>query len=837
MSFSTNDNDNDTKESAGFKPFTKAERIQQLNDIDKSITQLLHSAGRALQTLASSESASQFNPSDRREAFEEASNLYLKTLRTVDVGLKRQILGLEEADIIKAASAKPKLKDAKDLFIKSGPKTAEAADATVTEISLGKLDVGWLNSRSGRVGRDMEAELWGKARAFLEGLENIEAIGENQHDEDDPMGREINSKLAVLFLLELLHQLHHSHSKVLASTTKPLSQPIRQRAPASTASHSTSILSPRFAVMDLEVGGDSPWGDVPSQSSPPTTKATDNLFEDAAESSSKPKAPQSLEPPSSQTLKSPAGRQPRTPRRAVAHQVRLEALDDSLGPLGPLGENAPPPQVDQPPAPPQKEQVVTHNVRQPAASSQGAIGRQMLDPSDDDAEPSAFGPRIPPPVQPSPGTQVKRDTQPSVSVEQAAKPTFEITVGDPHKVGDLTSSHIVYLVRTKTTSKAYRQSEFAVTRRYRDFLWLYNSLHGNNPGIIVPPPPEKQAVGRFDQNFVESRRAALERMLNKTAQHPTLQHDGDLKLFLESEAFNVDVKHKERKEPGLGESKGMFSGLGISVGSGGSKFVEQDDWFHERRVYLDALENQLKSLLKAMDTVVTQRKGLAEAAGDFSNSLHALSSVELSPSLSHPLEGLSDLQLRIKELYDRQAQQDVLTLGITIDEYIRLIGSIKQAFQSRQKAYHSWHSAESEMQKRKSTQEKLLRQGKTQQDRLTQMQADVTDAERKVHQARLLFEDMGRLMRSELERFEREKVEDFKSAVETFLESAVEAQKELIELWETFLMQLDAEEDENAFYRPPVEPTTRPSGERRMSGETAVDSHAAAIATAEEDSE
>merc|ERR1711964_696908 len=81
---------------------------------------------------------------------------------------------------------------------------------------------------------------------------------------------------------------------------------------------------------------------------------------------------------------------------------------------------------------------------------------------------------------------------------------------------------------------------------------------------------------------------------------------------------------------------------------------------------------------------------------------------------------------------------------------------------------------------------KLLRQGKTQQDRLTQMHADVADAERKVHQARLLFEDMGRLMRGELERFEREKVEDFKSAVETFLESAVEAQKELIEIWETF---------------------------------------------------
>jgi sorting nexin-1/2 len=101
-------------------------------------------------------------------------------------------------------------------------------------------------------------------------------------------------------------------------------------------------------------------------------------------------------------------------------------------------------------------------------------------------------------------------------------------------------------------------------------------LHANNPGVIVPPPPEKQAMGRFDSNFVESRRAALEKMLNKIAAHPTLQQDGDLKLFLESEAFNVDVKHKERKEPNLGESKGMLSTLGLNVGSS-NKFVEQDD--------------------------------------------------------------------------------------------------------------------------------------------------------------------------------------------------------------------------------------------------------------------
>ena len=431
------------------------------------------------------------------------------------------------------------------------------------------------------------------------------------------------------------------------------------------------------------------------------------------------------------------------------------------------GPIASPPPVDQAPTPPRKE--TQRQTRPPGVEAIEAdtvnlpIGRQRQ-------TPQISAQQQPPQI---------RQTPSSISVEQAAKPTFEILVGDPHKVGDLTSSHIVYSVSTKTSSKAYKQPSFSVSRRYRDFLWLYTSLHSNNPGVVVPPPPEKQAVGRFDSEFVESRRQALERMVSKIANHPILHHDADLKIFLESEAFSLDVKNREAREPDLGQSKGMFSSIGINVGSSSGKFVEHDDWFHDRKIYLDALETQLKGLMKGLDTVVAQRRGLAEAAGDFAVSLGNLAQVELSPDFSGPLQGLSDVQIRIQELYNRQAQQDVLTLGITIDEYIRLVGSVKQAFQQRQKAFHTWHGAESELQKRRNAHEKLLRQGKSQQDKLNEVGAGVSDAEKKAHQARLLFEDMGRLMRGELERFEREKVEDFKSGVETFLEGAVEAQKEV----------------------------------------------------------
>lgn len=87
----------------------------------------------------------------------------------------------------------------------------------------------------------------------------------------------------------------------------------------------------------------------------------------------------------------------------------------------------------------------------------------------------------------------------------------------------------------------FSQPSFSVLRRYSDFLWLYEILSNNNPGVVVPPAPEKSPFGRFDDQFVQQRRSALENCINKMANHPVLCKDADLKLFLESDTFSLDV--------------------------------------------------------------------------------------------------------------------------------------------------------------------------------------------------------------------------------------------------------------------------------------------------------
>ena len=139
---------------------------------------------------------------------------------------------------------------------------------------------------------------------------------------------------------------------------------------------------------------------------------------------------------------------------------------------------------------------------------------------------------------------------------------FSITVDDPQRVGDPIRGYTMYTVHTKvrvysihtsrrnqslisqTSSHLYSKSAFSVLRRYSDFLWLYETLSTNNPGVVVPPVPEKSPFNRFDATFVHQRRLALEKCIQKIANHPVLQKDPDLKLFLESDTFALDVcKH------------------------------------------------------------------------------------------------------------------------------------------------------------------------------------------------------------------------------------------------------------------------------------------------------
>lgn len=235
--------------------------------------------------------------------------------------------------------------------------------------------------------------------------------------------------------------------------------------------------------------GESPWADAPAQALPASStddsqpagddETTQPASDAAPATSAATSTTATTTGNTTASAGSGAGARPSrlTPRRLVAQPTKLQAVeDDPLGPLGAAEAAVSVGSEGEPPMPPQKEPASGPGAMtspltlrttmgglglgQGQGLGQGlGLGQQRRSASsdphqifDDDVEEERLGSsggRAPPPVQVATPVEGRMAGPPSVSLEQAAKPMFNISVGDPHKVGDLTSSHIVYSVRTK----------------------------------------------------------------------------------------------------------------------------------------------------------------------------------------------------------------------------------------------------------------------------------------------------------------------------------------------------------------------------------------------------
>lgn len=184
------------------------------------------------------------------------------------------------------------------------------------------------------------------------------------------------------------------------------------------------------------------------------------------------------------------------------------------------------------------------------------------------------------PIIPRP---VPDTTNSSSSAPPGGSSNLEITVGDPMKIGDITSAHIIYTIYVKnratlegnSDNKDKFVSSEPVSRRYRDFRWLYHQLQNNHPGYIIPPPPTKQTyIGRFNENFIENRRLSLEKMLTKISNISNLCQDPDFIMFLKSTDFINESKERDRSFE-IDEENGfdMNSSILVDEPSGSTGFM------------------------------------------------------------------------------------------------------------------------------------------------------------------------------------------------------------------------------------------------------------------------
>ena len=82
-----------------------------------------------------------------------------------------------------------------------------------------------------------------------------------------------------------------------------------------------------------------------------------------------------------------------------------------------------------------------------------------------------------------------------------------------------------------------------VYRRFSHFVVLHTALTRRLPGIALPPLPEKQYAGRFNDDFVEARRGDLERYIGRVVRHPVARYAEVLTFFLGCESEIVSLEY------------------------------------------------------------------------------------------------------------------------------------------------------------------------------------------------------------------------------------------------------------------------------------------------------
>ncbi|XP_051739865.1 sorting nexin-1a isoform X1 [Ctenopharyngodon idella] len=390
--------------------------------------------------------------------------------------------------------------------------------------------------------------------------------------------------------------------------------------------------------------------------------------------------------------------------------------------------------------------------------------------------------------------------------ESEDKFDLNISVTNPEKVGDGMNAYMAYKVSTQTSLTMFRSKTFTVRRRFSDFLGLYEKLsekHSQN-GYIIPPPPEKSIlgmtkvkVGKEDPSsaeFVERRRAALERYLQRVVSHPSLLQDPDVREFLEKEELPRAVGTQALS--GAGFLK-MLNKATDAVSKMTIKMNEQDVWFDEKIQDVENEEQQLRKLHVMVESLVNHRKDggmcVSELSGNtavFAKSVAMLGSSEDNTALSRALSQLAEVEDRIEQLHQDQAANDFFTFSELLADYIRLLGAVRGCFDQRMKAWQRWQDAENMLQKKREAEAKLLWANKP--DKLQQAKDEITEWEAKVTQFERDFERISATVQKDVIRFDKEKARDFKRQIIKYLESLLHSQQQLIKYWEAFLPEAKA---------------------------------------------
>ncbi|KAF9152303.1 intercellular trafficking and secretion [Linnemannia schmuckeri] len=321
----------------------------------------------------------------------------------------------------------------------------------------------------------------------------------------------------------------------------------------------------------------------------------------------------------------------------------------------------------------------------------------------------------------APGKAVKRDTGRSLSElsmsttaasQLASLVPMAITIKETHKEKEgSTDSYVSYQINTKTSLQEFSSPNVTVRRRFQDFVWLHNVLGRLYPAAVLPPLPDKHRIryvrgDRFNPDFVEKRRASLERFLKKLAVHPVLQRAESLRIFLESRDWNSDLAEQNKKR----QDEGRLDTIGDALLNAFAKIKKPEEKFVIMRDEVDKLEENLQGLEKLEQRILKRQEELEADYREFGGAVAGLGNLETG--LTEPLHRFAHTVASYATIMNELSTREDAEFLSQLHECLAYCNSVKSVLKLRDQKQLDFEELSDFLQQQVAERDRLMSNGR-----------------------------------------------------------------------------------------------------------------------------
>ncbi|KAF9976319.1 intercellular trafficking and secretion [Actinomortierella ambigua] len=396
----------------------------------------------------------------------------------------------------------------------------------------------------------------------------------------------------------------------------------------------------------------------------------------------------------------------------------------------------------------------------------------------------------------APGKAVKRDVVRGVSNMSLSKDAadqlnsvvpMEVSVVDAHREKEgSTDSFVSYQINTKTTLPGFSAPSVSVRRRY---------VRGD----------------RFGPEFIEKRRAALERFLRKIAAHPVLQKTESVRVFLDSHDWNSDVAQQNKKRP----DESRLDTIGDVLLNAFAKIKKPEQQFVNMREEVEKLEENLQSLERLEQRILKRQEELEQDYREFGGAVAGLGNLETG--ITEPLHRFAHTVAGYAKVMNEMSSREDAEFLAQIHESLAYCGSVKALLKLRDQKQLDFEELSEFRQQQEAERARLLSNGRpggaaliggffqqkmdeikgvdqerAKQEKVKRVEARIEDLRDAVEKANEESEAFSKETAKEYELFMVQKTQDLRKSLLDYTSGRVEFFSKGAELWNQIIPVLEA---------------------------------------------